>query len=99
VLKCAELPEHLRSEISFLRTCNIPNLISYVHGIALSKRFTGCVSTSGVSNTLCVYNLHGCEIACALKQTFAQCTIFLQGTLLVTNFTNLYKHIDKIKKR
>jgi len=23
---CAELPEHLRSEISFLRTCNIPKL-------------------------------------------------------------------------
>jgi len=38
--------------------------------------------------------LHGCEIACALKQTFAQCKIFLQGTLLVTNFTNLCKHID-----
>jgi len=37
--------------------------------------------------------LHGCEITCAVKQTFAQ--IFLQGTLLVTNFTNLWKHIDK----
>jgi len=47
VRKCAELvPEHLRSEISFLRTCNIPNLISYIHRIALSKRFT-------VSNTKC----------------------------------------------
>jgi len=45
VLKCAELPEHLRSEISFLRTCNIPNLISYIYRIAPSKRFTGCVST------------------------------------------------------
>jgi len=39
--------------------------------------------------------LHGCEITCALKQTFVQCKIFLQGTLLVTNFTNLCKHIDK----
>jgi len=29
------------------------------------------------------------KFACALKQTFAQCKIFLQGTLLVTNFTNL----------
>jgi len=29
VRKCAELPEHLRSEISFLRTCNIPNCISH----------------------------------------------------------------------
>jgi len=24
--------------------------------------------------------LHGCEIACALKQTFVLCKIFLQGT-------------------
>ena len=37
--------------------------------------------------------LHGCEIACALKQTIAQCKSFLQGTLLVTNFTNLCKNI------
>jgi len=29
VHKYAELPEHLRSEISFLRTCNILNLISH----------------------------------------------------------------------
>jgi len=40
---------------------------------------------------LCVYDLYGCGIGCALKQTFAQCKILLQGTLLVTNFTNLYK--------
>jgi len=52
VRKCAELPEHLRSEISFLRACNIPNLISCIYRIALSQRFTDCVSTSGVSNTL-----------------------------------------------
>ena len=45
VHKCTELPRHLCSEISFLRTCNIPNLISYVYRIALSKRFAGCVST------------------------------------------------------
>jgi len=32
-----------------------------------------------------------CEIACALKHTFTQCAVFLQGTLLVTNFTNLCK--------
>ena len=32
VRKCAESPEHLRSEISFLRTCNIPNLILYSPG-------------------------------------------------------------------
>jgi len=30
VRKFAELPEHLRSEISFLRTCNIPTLILYI---------------------------------------------------------------------
>jgi len=45
VRKCAELPEHSRSEISFLRTCSIPNLISYIHRIVLSKLFTGCVSS------------------------------------------------------
>jgi len=83
VLKCAELPEHLRSEISFLRTCNIPNLISH----------------SSVETFHWFLCLHGCEIACALNQTFAQCKIFLQGTLLATNFTNFCKHIDKWNKR
>jgi len=34
-----------------LCTRNIPNLILYIYRKALSKRFTGCVSTSGVSNT------------------------------------------------
>jgi len=33
--------------------------------------------------------LHGCEIACALKKTLLNLKIFLQATLLVTNFTNL----------
>jgi len=42
---CAEPPEHLRSEISSLRTGSIQNLVSYTHRIALSKRFTGRVST------------------------------------------------------
>jgi len=45
VRKCAELPEHLQSEIAFLRICNIPYLISHIYYIALSKRFAGCVST------------------------------------------------------
>ena len=45
VRNCGEPPDRLRSEISFLRTCNIPNLISHIHRIALPKRFTGCVST------------------------------------------------------
>jgi len=46
---------------------------------------------------VCGPGLHGCEIA--LKQIFAPCKIFWQGTLLVTNFTNLCKHIDKWNKR
>jgi len=45
VRNCAEPPEHLRSEISSLRTGSIQNLISYTHRIALSERFTGRVST------------------------------------------------------
>ena len=52
VRKCIDLPEHLRSEITFLRTRNIPNFILYTHRVTLSKRFTGCVSTSG-SQTHC----------------------------------------------
>ena len=31
-------------------------------------------------------DLHGCEIACALKETFAQCKNFLEGTLSVCQF-------------
>ena len=66
VHKCAGPAVHLRSEVSFLRTCNIPNLISYTNRTALLKRFTDCVST-------------WFWIACALKQTFAKYKIFLQG--------------------
>jgi len=51
VRNCAEPPQHLRSEISFLRTCNIQNLISYIHRLALSKRFTGRVSTVYISGS------------------------------------------------
>jgi len=42
---CFSPPEHLRSKISYLRTGNVPDLISCIYLIALSKRFTGCVST------------------------------------------------------
>jgi len=83
VRNCAEPPEHLRSEISFLRTYNIPNLTSHIYRIALSKI------------SLVVSNM----VACALTQIFAQCKTFLQGTLLVTNFTNLCRHVDKWNKR
>jgi len=83
---CAEPAVHLRSEISFLRTCKISSLISYI--LALLFR-----------NVSLVVGLHGCEIACALTQIFSQFTIFFQGTLLVANFTNLCKHIDNWNKR
>jgi len=45
VCNCAERPEHSHSEISFLHICNIQNLISHTHHIALSKRLTGLAST------------------------------------------------------
>jgi len=35
VRNCAEPPEHLRSEISFLCTCNIPNVLSNISCTAL----------------------------------------------------------------
>ena len=57
------------------------------------------VSVAGHLRGNTASGLHGCEIACALKQTFAQCKIFLQDTLLVTNFTNLCKRIGKRNKR
>jgi len=68
-LRCAEPPDQLRSEISSSPTCNIPNLILYI--------------THSLRNAPLVVCLHGCAIACALKRTFAQCKIFLEGTLVV----------------
>jgi len=59
---------------------------SKFHIVYIAKAF------GNVSPVVC---LHSCEIECVLKQTFAQRKIFLQGTLLATNFTNLCKHIDK----
>ena len=35
-------------------------------------------------NSSLVVMTHGCAIACALNQTFAQCKIFLEGTLRAT---------------
>ena len=63
--------DHLRSGISFSRTCNIPNLTSYVYYIALLPL-----------KTLHWLYLHSCAIACAPKQTFAQCKILLEWTLI-----------------
>ena len=70
VRNCAEPPEHLSSEISLAH-------------LQHSKFDILCTSHSPVEtfHWLCAYNLHGCEIACALKQTFAQCKMFVQGTL------------------
>jgi len=62
VRKCAVPPDHLRSEISFSRTCNIPNLKSYILYIS------HCPCNASV-----VVRLHGWSIAYALKQKFAQC--------------------------
>jgi len=54
--KCAVLPDNLRSEISFKRTCTIPNLsivyLSHSHFNAWRASMVVC--------------LHGCTIACAL---------------------------------
>jgi len=47
VRNCAETPDHLRSGISFLRACNIPYLISYTYGVALSKRLASLVYIRG----------------------------------------------------
>jgi len=67
VRKCAVPPDYLRSEILFSRTCNIPNLISCTSYIPHSR-----CNARNVSLFLC---LHGCTIACAIKQTFAQCKL------------------------
>jgi len=69
----------LRREISFLRTCNTANLISYISPILTLETLFQHV------------RLHGCAIACALKQTFALCNIFSEGTLLLeTPFSENY---------
>jgi len=73
---CAVTPEYLRSAISFSRTYNIPNLISYI--------------PHSPFNALLVVRPHGCAIACSLKQTFAQCKIFLEGTRTATQVTASY---------
>jgi len=90
VRNCAEPPEHLRSEISSLRTCNIPNLISYVHRIAPSKRFTGCVSTiSMVVKLHAHWNKHLLIAKCSYRGHYTD----------GDNFTNLCKHSHEWNKR
>jgi len=96
VHNCAVPPDHLRSEISFSVTCSIPNLISFIH-IAKPfyrlKRFTGCVSTQ----------LLNCMLT---KTNFAQCKIFLEGTLTDTKqfgvmrcFALCFSNVSIIKRR
>ena len=75
VRKRAAPPEHLRNEILFSRSYNLPNLISYIYRISpfhRLNRFTGCVSAWSRM------------IACPIKQTFARCEIFSRGTLSET---------------
>jgi len=48
---------------------------------------TGCMSHASF-NASVVACLHGCAIACAVKQTFAQCKIFLEGALVPNIFLN-----------
>jgi len=70
-------PDNLGSVTSFSRTSNILNLIRYMY-IYISH------SPFNVGNGSLVVCLHGCAVACAscaTKQTFAQCRIFLEGTL------------------
>jgi len=46
--------------------------------------------------------LHGCAIACALKQTFPQCKIFSEGTLLSRYSESnviMKSHLDSISSR
>jgi len=90
VSNCPVLPDYLRSEIWFSLTCNIPNLISCIYRITLLAL---------KSFTIVVY-LHGCTTACALKQTFPQCKVFLEGTLIlgmpVTQTHNVF--IDALRR-
>ena len=81
VCNCAVPPDHLCSEISFLHTCNIPNFLSYVYIYLLHRSLT-------TWNASLVVWSHGCAIACTLKQTSAQCKIFLEGTLLLRQCYN-----------
>ena len=70
-------PDNLRRAISFSRTSNILDLI----GINIYK-YRIALLTLGTLRWLCA--LHSCAVACAscaIKQTFAQCIIFLEGTL------------------
>jgi len=51
VRNCAVPPDHLRSEIALSRTCNIQNLLLYMHCTGL-KRFAGCVYAR-LRNSVC----------------------------------------------
>jgi len=64
---CEVPPGHLRSEILFLPTCNIPNLISYIYCMALETLYWSCVHL--------IAQLHE-------HQNNVQCKIFLEETLI-----------------
>jgi len=65
-------PGHLRSEIAFSRTCNIPNFISCEYRIALFPLETLHWLSAWLRN-------------CMSTSTFVQCKIFLEGTLLASD--------------
>jgi len=73
---CAIPRDNLRSEISFSRTCNIPNLISYIYNRALVafvtlETFHFCVSTTWLSKCM------------RTKTNICLVQNFLEGTLLL----------------
>jgi len=75
---CTVPPDNLRSAISFSRTSNVLNFNTVYIYISRSRH---SFTVGSASLFAC---LHDCAIACAscaTKQTFAQCRIFLEGTL------------------
>ena len=86
VRHCAVPPDNFRGAISFSHTSNILNLIQYLHTyIHIYIYIYISHSPCNVGNTSLFVCLHGCAVACtscATKQTFAQCRIFLEETLL-----------------
>jgi len=56
VRKCAEPQDHLRSEMSFLRTCNIPNLILHSpFNASLVLCLHGCAIAYALKQTFALF--------------------------------------------
>ena len=84
--KCAVPTDHLCSEISFSRTSNSPDLISYIYRI--------CSVTLDTLYWLCMC-LHGCTSAFA-KTNICLVYIFSEGTLLRWVANNFWGSCEKI---